>query len=225
MTESREEALDPRTGMILIILAVFVVFLHTGIYTEWIFVGSILFLMYRFGIKKIMVHILISYLFLSMIQIVVIPNVSITLASVLSVFLYFKMIFPCGAMVALFCGTTSVRALLEAFRRMHIPMAVSVSIAVSARYFPTLMEEAGEIWNAMRLRNIKGLEQKIESMYVPLLMSAVKTGEELAQSAIVRGIENPVPKTSLIEIRFRKKDVLTLTYFGLFAIFAIVGGR
>ena len=213
----KNRGLDPRIGMMLIILSVVIVFSHTKLYIEWIFMASILLLMACFGVRKTMFQILISYLVLCIIQVLVIPNVNITLASMISVFVYFKMIFPCGAAAALFCATTPVRVLLEAFRRMHVPLSVSVSVAVSARYFPTLKEELTEIWNAMRLRSIKGMEQKVESMYVPLLMSAVKTGEELAQSAIVRGIENPAPKTSMIEIRIRLLDILVLLYFLLLA--------
>ncbi len=217
----KSRGLDPRIGMILIILSVVIVFSHTKLYIEWIFMSSILFLMDWFGVRKTMFQILISYLVLCVIQVFVIPNVNVTLASMISVSVYFKMIFPCGAAVALFCATTPVRVLLEAFRRMHVPLSISVAAAVSARYFPTLKDELTAIWNAMRLRNIKGMEQKIESMYVPLLMSAVKTGEELAQSAIVRGIENPAPKTSIVEIRIRSLDVLVLLYFLLLAVAAI----
>lgn len=218
----RSRGLDPRTGMVLIIISVVIVCSHTRLYLEWIFMASILFLMYQFKVREMMVKILISYLFLCIIQVGIIPNINVTLASMISVSIYFKMIFPCGAAVALFCATTSVRALLEAFRKMRIPLVVSIAVAVSARYFPTLKDEVSAIWNAMRLRNIKGIEQKIESMYVPLLMSAVKTGEELAQSAIVRGIENPVPKTSLIEIKMTKKDILAIVYFILLAVYAIL---
>lgn len=58
-------------------------------------------------------------------------------------------------------------------------------------------------------------------MYVPLLMSAVKTGEELAQSATVRGIENPNEKTPLIQIKFKARDGLIVTYFSLVVILAL----
>ncbi|WP_054741842.1 energy-coupling factor transporter transmembrane component T family protein [Cellulosilyticum ruminicola] len=222
MSNKKDRTLDPRTGIILIILSVFIVFAHTSLYIEWIFVGSILVLMYVFGIKSTMMKMLGMYLLLTCIQVLVIPNVNVTIASILSVFIYFKMIFPCGAMAALFCSITSVRALLEAFRRMHIPNSVSIAFAVSMRYFPILKEEVSAIWHAMCLRNIKGVEQKIEGMYVPLLMSAVKTGEELAQSAIIRGVESPVAKTSLFEIKFRVKDMIAIIYFVLLAVIAFL---
>lgn len=222
MGRAKRQGFDPRIGMILIVLSVVIVFSHPVPYTEWILFGSILLCMWTFGMRKTMANLLISYAFLSAIQLWLIPNINVTLSSILSIFIYFKMILPCCAMVVLFCGTTSVRVLLEAFRRMHVPLTVSIAATVSARYFPTLKDDAAAIWGAMRLRNIKGLEQKIESMYVPLLMSAVKTGEELAQSAITRGIENPAPKTSLIEIRFHARDILALIYFGGLTVFTIV---
>lgn len=217
-----KRGLDPRIGIGVILLSVVIVFAHPKLYVEWIFMASILLLMWWFGIRRTMLQIIYSYLFLCTIQMLVIPNVNLTIASMISVAVYFKMIFPCGAAVALFCGTTPVRVLLEAFRRMHVPLSVSVAVAVSARYFPTLKDELTAIWGAMRLRGIKGVEQKIEGMYVPLLMSAVKTGEELAQSAVVRGIENPAPKTSIVEIRIGFGDVLVLLYFLLLAAVAVM---
>lgn len=222
MMLGREGALDPRTGMVLIVLSIFVAFSRTELYIEWLFVGSIFVLMYGYGMGKTMVRLLVVYLFLSLMQVLVIPKVHVTLATVLSVFLYFKMLFPCVAAGALFFGITSVRALLEVFGKMHVPRPVSIAVAVSVRYFPTLGEETGAIWGAMRLRTIKGLEQKMECMYVPLLMSAVKTGEELAQSAIVRGIENPASKSSLIEVRFHVRDMLVLVYFAALTAYAVV---
>ncbi len=223
MKERIQRGFDPRTGMALIFLSVIIVFFHPKIYTEWLLTGGILFCMWRFEMKKAMLSILVSYLLFSLIQLFLLPNVNITLASVLSVFIYFKMILPCGAMAALFVGTTQVRSLLEAFRRMRVPLPVSIAVAVAARYFPVLREDVVATWNAMRLRNISGLEQTIEGIYVPLLMNAVKTGEELAQSAITRGIENPAPKTSFIEIQFRLKDLSALLYFGALTIFAVMG--
>lgn len=224
MSPLKQKGFDPRTGMILIVLSVVIVFSHPKVYTEWILMGSTFICMWLFGMRTVMANLLISYALFSAMQLLLIPKVNVSLASVLSIFIYFKMILPCGAMVALFIGTTPVRVLLEAFRRMHVPLPVSIAATVSARYFPALKDDAVAIWGAMRLRNIKGLEPKIESIYVPLLMSAVKTGEELARSAVTRGIENPAPKTSLITIQFRLRDVLALLYFGVLTVFAVVRG-
>ncbi|QIB70411.1 energy-coupling factor transporter transmembrane protein EcfT [Aminipila butyrica] len=224
MNRIKHKGFDPRIGMILIVLSVVIVFSHPEVYTEWILMGSIFICMWLFDMRKAMVNLLVSYAFLFAIQLLLIPRVHVTLASILSIFIYFKMILPCSAMVALFVGTTPVRVLLEAFRRMHVPLPVSIAAVVSARYFPALKDDTLAIWGAMRLRNIKRLEQKVESLYVPLLMSAVNTGEELARSAVTRGIENPASKTSYITIKFRLRDALALLYFGGLTAFTIIRG-
>lgn len=221
MTPARKAGLDPRVGIVLLLFSVALLFLHPVLPVELAFVGSIFFLMIRFGAVGAMLRMLACYLFLTSVQVFVIPHVSAVLAGVLSVFVYFKMLFPCGAAAALFVGTTSVRSLLEVFRRMRVPLSVSVSVAVSARYFPTLREDASAIRDAMRLRKIHGFEQKVECFYVPLLMSAVRTGEELAQSAAVRGIENPAPKTSLVDVRIEAGDIVALVWFGLLVAAAV----
>lgn len=218
---AKQKSLDPRAGIFLIILSVFIVFSQSKIYIEWILMGSLFALMLLFGLKKATAQLLLVYALFTGIQLFVLPNVNVTLASILSLFVYFKMILPCGTAVALFCGTTSVRVLLEAFRRMRLPVSLSIAVAVSVRYFPTLKEDVGAVWNAMRLRGIKGFEQKIEGMYVPILMSAVKTGEDLAASAVCRGVENPAPKTSLTEIKFRALDAAVVLYFIGLTVFCI----
>lgn len=57
----------------------------------------------------------------------------------------------------------------------------------------------------MRLRNIRGFA-RIEALAVPLMISATETAEELSAAAVTRGIENPVPKTSLIELHMGALD-------------------
>ena len=62
----------------------------------------------------------------------------------------------------------------------------------------------------MKLRKIKGIEKKIECTVVPLLMSATGTADELSAAAITRGIENPVKKTCIIDLRFHVQDFICL---------------
>ncbi|MCG8499990.1 MAG: energy-coupling factor transporter transmembrane protein EcfT, partial [Firmicutes bacterium] len=56
---------------------------------------------------------------------------------------------------------------------------------------------------------INGIE-KIECLVVPLIISAAGTAEELAAAAVTRGIDNPVKKTSAVDIRFSFIDYISL---------------
>ena len=73
-------------------------------------------------------------------------------------------------------------------------------------YFPTLHEEQQAISDAMKLRNVHGVFQKLEYIYVPLMLSASTTADELSQAITARGIDNPRPKTCAVSMRFHIQD-------------------
>lgn len=57
----------------------------------------------------------------------------------------------------------------------------------------------------------------IECIYVPLMMSASKTADELTVASVTRGIENPSPRTSIVQIGFGVWDaVITVCFLALF---------
>ena len=94
-------------------------------------------------------------------------------------------------------------------------------MSVTIRYFPAIKEEAGYIRDAMKLRDIHGL-QKIECLLVPIMISATATAEELSAAAVTRGIENPAPKTSMLEMKFGVQDYLCLAVGVVFCVLAII---
>ena len=53
----------------------------------------------------------------------------------------------------------------------------------------------------------------IEYFFVPLFVSVMEIGEELSQSAIVRGIDAPVAKTCRHRIRMKTGDYMLLSFF------------
>ncbi|MGF0096229.1 hypothetical protein ACQRC6_07290 [Peptoniphilus sp. SGI.035] len=50
----------------------------------------------------------------------------------------------------------------------------------------------------------------MEYFFIPLFASVLEIGDELSQSAIVRGLDAPVEKTSRHLIKFRKNDISVL---------------
>ena len=52
-----------------------------------------------------------------------------------------------------------------------------------------------------------------QCVYVPLMMAASKAADELAIASLTRGIENPSPRTSLIEIRMGAADIALIGAF------------
>ena len=102
---------------------------------------------------------------------------------------------------------TPLRYLIVALRQLHIPQKLIVAISVTLRYFPAIREEIGYIRDAMKLRNIRGLD-RLECTVMPLMVSATETAEELSAAAVTRGIENPARKTSAISLRLTTLDLL-----------------
>ena len=94
-------------------------------------------------------------------------------------------------------------------------------MAVMLRYLPTIREDWHFIKDGMRLRDVSLSFQSfirhpgmtIECLYVPLLMTASKTADELSIASVTRGIENPHSRTCLIQIKFKIQDILVIICF------------
>ena len=94
--------------------------------------------------------------------------------------------------------------------KWHIQQGLIIPFVRNRPVFSGLLkEETGYIRDAAKLRNIHGV-QKIECLLVPTMISATTTAEELSAAAVTRGIENPAPKTSMIEMKFGVQDFLCL---------------
>ena len=71
-----------------------------------------------------------------------------------------------------------------------------------------MREEQQAISDAMKLRNVHGVFQKLEYIYVPLMLSASTTADELSQAITARGIDNPRPKTCAVSMQFHIQDYI-----------------
>lgn len=123
--------------------------------------------------------------------------------------------FAPGIMVgAYFVTTTSVSEFLTAMGRLHVSEKVLIPLAVIFRFFPTIAEEWHAIGDAMRMRGIRLGGGKVGVMFeyrlVPMMISAVKIGEELSQAALTRGLGAPVKRTNLAELGFGGWDAFFL---------------
>lgn len=126
----------------------------------------------------------------------------------------FYTVYPCAFLASIVLSTTRVNEFLTAMNKAHIPKSVVIPLAVMLRYIPTVKEDWRYIKDAMRLRDVtpsfigfvKNPAMTVECLYVPLMMTASNTADELAIASVTRGIENPKPRTCLLRIRFRARD-------------------
>ncbi len=121
--------------------------------------------------------------------------------------------------------TVSISQFISALEKMKLPKSITITLGVTLRFIPTIAEEIQTIKQSMKIRNvslsIKNILTKpitmLEYMLVPLMMRFVKISEELAASAIVRGIEKPGLRTSLIELKMTWKDLIYLIVLVIFS--------
>ena len=202
--------LDPRTELLLLILANVVAFTQRSLWVEITWVILLLLIIIACGCKRAAGKLAAAFGICLLLQYYVFPNGPKFLAASFTFLVsYARKIFPCLIVGTLILKKTPVRELMIALRKWHIPQGLIIPLSVTVRYFPALKEEVGYIRDAMKLRNIHGM-QKVECLLIPVMISATTTAEELSAAAVTRGIENPAPKTSMLVMRFGIQDYLLL---------------
>lgn len=222
MDTEGKRRLDPRTGLLLLAAVNFVAFAQDCFLLEagWITALAILLAVCKRGRSGVGFG--LGFAALVALQRFVLPVSPKFIATSFSIFIHYaRRMFPCLMVGSLMVRTITLREFIVGLRRLHVPQELIIPISVTLRYFPAIREEAGYIRDAMRLRNIRGLE-KVEAMVVPLMISATGTAEELAAAAVTRGIENPAPKTSLVSLRMAPLDWGCLAGAACFAAAALI---
>ena len=97
------------------------------------------------------------------------------------------------------------------------------------RYIPTIQEDWHFIKDAMRMRDVSPSlggflshpGMTVECIYVPLMMMASKAADELSIASVTRGIENPNPRTCLVQIKCGIADWTAMLIAVAFFIFEL----
>lgn len=171
--------------------------------------AALIILLLLCGIYKAALKSAVTYIALLAIKYFLLPFCpEIILTSLNIVVITFRKLLPCVTLATLLVQTTPIRLLMHALQRWHLPQTVIIPLAITVRYFPTLREEQQAISDAMKLRNVHGVFQKLEYIYVPLMLSASTTADELSQAITARGIDNPRPKTCAVSMQFHIQDYI-----------------
>ncbi len=139
-------------------------------------------------------------------------------------------VYACGMLAGLVISTTKVGEFLSAMARLRISKKLTIPIAVMLRYLPTIRGDWHFIKDAMRLRDVsptlwgflKAPAMTVNCIYVPLLTAASKAADELSIASVTRGIENPKPRTCLVEIQMRAADCLSAALFLAFLVTELI---
>ena len=230
-------AIDPRTKVILLLItAAFSALIPNGIYTiVWTALIAILGALLGEYVRTLRAAAVFAALW--MFVIFILPHLSGVMHTSFLVWLglIFKC-YPCCMIAEIMIATTQIGEFMAAMAKWKVPRNIVIPIAIMFRYFPTVKEDWNHIKDAMALRGIslsplyfaKNPESVIDALYLPILVTASKTADELTASAITRGIENPKMRTSRLDIRIRLIDHVVIAIFVVTLIMALVlseGGK
>ena len=141
----------------------------------------------------------------------------------------FHKVYACGMLAGIVLSTTKVSEFLSAMNRIHAPKKFVITFAVMLRYIPTIQEDWHFIKDAMRMRDVSPSlggflshpGMTVECIYVPLMMMASKAADELSIASVTRGIENPNPRTCLVQIKCGIADWMAMLIAVAFFIFEL----
>ena len=215
---------DPRTKIILLILLVLSVAIAPSLAYECVLIALIAMFGILCGKIKYSLIGMILYLALYGFTVHYLQDGTETIHTMFLAWLslIFK-VYPCCMMAGIVISTTKINEFLSAMNKARISSRVVIPMAVMLRYIPTIREDWHYIKDAMRLRGVspslggflKNPAMTIECLYFPLLIAASKAADELSIAAVTRGIENPHPRTCIVQIHFRIKDICIIACFAI----------
>ena len=106
--------------------------------------------------------------------------------------------------------TTTVSEFTAGMLRMHLSEKIIIPLSVMFRFFPTVMDEAFGINDAMRMREIRfggrNAAKMLEYRLVPLISCCARIADELSAAALTRGLGSDVRRTNVCRIGFHIQD-------------------
>ena len=122
--------------------------------------------------------------------------------------------------------STSMSDLVESLRKMHLPDVLIIPISVMFRFASSIKEDYASIRVAMRMHDLRLRKMLgnpvgyMEYKLVPLLMVSVKTADEVAVSAMTRGLIVGGQRSSISNTRLGIWDFIWIVMISfLFGIF------
>lgn len=222
--------MDTRIKLIIFLIINFYVF---GLKT--VLLGSMMFLCVAvisllMGQIRITGKYVLTYIILVAVSVgaTYLPAGFMSFVSILALFM--RVMLPVLLFANVFIETTTVGELVAAMYALHLPKSIVITFTMTLRFFPTFKEEIGRIYDAMKLRGLELSAKNIfkrpvvimEAAVVPIIMRSLSIAEELSASAVTRGIDNPNKRTSFIELRLKKEDIIILLFVFIYGAMLFV---
>ena len=145
--------------------------------------GAIVIIQSLSGKGAISTGMVVLYVLFLLLQYFVMPIMPRTLAMVISIFaVQFRKLFPTLMVLILITRTTRVSEIIATMTKRGVPQPLAITLAVTFRYFPAVIEEWHYIRDAMRIRRIentklnpiKRIVRTMECYMVPIFVSATQ---------------------------------------------------
>lgn len=189
--------LDVRTKLLLLILANLTLLCRTGGWIETMIVIVFILVLFLLGEKRAAKYYVLVYLL-----IIVLDNLSLDilpayLFHLLSLFIILaKFTFPTCIAATIVLRTSSVYELIHGLRKWHFPEMILLTLAVMMRFLPQIKTEAKIILQALKIRGIylrksdllKQPKRYFEYFLIPLLMSLLRSSQELTLATLTKGL-------------------------------------
>ena len=220
--------LNPLTLVILNILFPVVIFLGKGVIYETIclLIAVAVLIIYKRYLQ--ILKFVIGYLiFLSLAYLLSISNV-ILIADLFGTLVYIILrMIPVMMIAYILVKDIKSNELLSAFEQIHLPKKIMLSITVALRFFPTYKLEIKMIRESLKMRNINlSIKQPLkflEYWLVPVLMRINLIAEEMTATAMTKGVESPMRRTSFYNVKMRTVDRIFLTVILIIFILLLMG--
>lgn len=215
---------DPRTLFVLLMLTNFFAFMDKSFEMEGLWLISLFFFMVYCQLTVAGLKLMGLFGAILFFQYVVLPNdlpAFVTIFAIMSA--YIRKVIPSIMVGAVMVKRIPLSYFVLAMRKCRLPEKLILALTVTIRYFPTIGQERRYIKDALKMRQVSGIQQ-FEAYMVPIMVSAINTADELSAAAVTRGVESPVKKTSHVTIGFAAKDFLAMG-LGVVLILVLLLGR
>ena len=208
--------LDPRAKLFLILICVLASMFAPSLVYQFALVVLIAILGTFFGKWKYVIKAVCFYAVICVLTVWIMAEMTGTLRTMFIAFLgLFHKVYACGMLAGIVLSTTKVNEFLSAMNRVHAPKKLVIPLAY--------------IKDAMRMRDVSPSlggflshpGMTVECIYVPLMMTASKAADELSIASVTRGIENPNPRTCLVQIKCGIADWMIMAVAVAFLIFEL----
>ena len=114
----------------------------------------------------------------------------------------------------------SMQDLLAALQSMGTPQVILIPCMVILRFFPTIRRDASHLMESLKTRRVlvgggfafRHPALTFELLIVPLLMRSVRVSDELAASALARGLDSDTQATVLQPLSFGERDAVAAVF-------------